>query len=156
MDLWLIFLTGLTVGGLTCLVVQGGLLTSTVALNAKQRKPVNFTSHALPVLAFLLSKLLAYSMIIPPRFLTNLVAKQNQNQNLFTPILLGFLTVFIPCGTSLAIEALAISSASPLLGAAIMAVFVLGSLPLFFSIGYLTSSLGSIFRQSFLKISAWI
>ena len=30
MDLWVIFLTGLTVGGLTCLAVQGGLLASVI------------------------------------------------------------------------------------------------------------------------------
>jgi len=31
MNLWLIFLTGLTTGGLACLAVQGGLLTSVIA-----------------------------------------------------------------------------------------------------------------------------
>ena len=31
MDLGIIFLTGLTVGGLTCLAVQGGLLASVIA-----------------------------------------------------------------------------------------------------------------------------
>ena len=37
MDLWLIFLTGLTVGGLTCLAVQGGLLASVIAGREKER-----------------------------------------------------------------------------------------------------------------------
>jgi len=31
MNLWIIFLTGLTTGGLSCLAVQGGLLTSIIA-----------------------------------------------------------------------------------------------------------------------------
>ena len=31
MNLWIIFLTGLTTGGLACLAVQGGLLTSIIA-----------------------------------------------------------------------------------------------------------------------------
>ena len=31
MNLWVIFLTGLTIGGLTCLAVQGGLLASVIA-----------------------------------------------------------------------------------------------------------------------------
>lgn len=30
-DLWVIFLTGLTTGGLTCLAIQGGLLATTLA-----------------------------------------------------------------------------------------------------------------------------
>lgn len=36
MDLWLIFLTGLTVGGLTCLAVQGSLLASTIAAREEE------------------------------------------------------------------------------------------------------------------------
>ena len=30
MDFWVIFLTGLTTGGLTCLAVQGGLLATAI------------------------------------------------------------------------------------------------------------------------------
>jgi uncharacterized protein len=206
MDLWLIFLTGLTVGGLTCLTVQGGLLASTVAVRLKDKRslPNDFIAHSLPIFVFLLAKLVShlilgflfgllgqklaispavqltiqvlagvymltvalnllnvhplfrFSLFTPPRFLTNLVAKQTQAPNLFTPALLGLLTVFIPCGTSLAVEAFAISSANPFVGAAIMGVFVIGTMPLFFSIGYLTSSLGTNFRQIFLRLSAWI
>ena len=37
MNLWVIFLTGLTTGGLACLAVQGGLLTSVIA-NQKNRE----------------------------------------------------------------------------------------------------------------------
>jgi len=36
MNLWLIFLTGLTTGGLSCLAVQGGLLTSFIANQKEQ------------------------------------------------------------------------------------------------------------------------
>ncbi len=52
-------------------------------------------------------------------------------------------------------EALAISSANVLVGAAIMATFVLGTSPLFFGIGWLTSVLGDTFRTKFLKIAAF-
>jgi hypothetical protein len=34
MDLWVIFLTGLTTGGLSCLVVQGGLLATAISWTA--------------------------------------------------------------------------------------------------------------------------
>jgi len=64
------------------------------------------------------------------------------------------MTIFIPCGTTLAMEALAISSANPFLGAAIMGAFVLGTTPLFFGVGWLTSVLGDNFRTKFLKIAA--
>ena len=36
MNLWIIFLTGLTTGGLACLAVQGGLLTSVIANQKEQ------------------------------------------------------------------------------------------------------------------------
>src|SRR3989344_6010898 len=64
------------------------------------------------------------------------------------------MTVFIPCGTTLAMEALAISSANAITGAVIMAVFILGTMPLFFGVGFLTSVLGDNFRGRFLKIAA--
>ncbi|MBI2021874.1 sulfite exporter TauE/SafE family protein [Candidatus Daviesbacteria bacterium] len=204
MNLWLIFLTGLTVGGLTCMVVQGGLLASTIAareeedlLEGKKRK------HTLwPILAFLVAKLLAYTLlgfflgwfgaslslsdsarvilqviasiymlliafnllnlhpifryavIQPPRFLTKLVRNQSKSKEVFAPALLGLLTIFIPCGTTLAIEAFAISSGNPWLGAIIMAVFVLGTSPLFFILGFLTTRLGDAFHAKFFKVAA--
>ena len=195
MNLWVIFLTGLTVGGLTCLAVQGGLLASVIA--AKPTKSTIF-----PTLAFLSAKLIAYTIlgfilgafggalgisptiqttmqliagiymiavalnllnvhpvfryavIQPPRFLARMVKNQSRSKDLFAPALLGAMTIFIPCGTTLAMEALAISSANALLGALIMAVFVLGTTPLFFGVGWLTSVLGDNFREKFLKLAA--
>ena len=203
MDLWLIFLTGLTVGGLTCLAVQGGLLASTAIASAKNQKNLNFFLTLGPTLVFLLFKLLGYTILgfllgllgqtlaispavqllmqilagvymllvalnilgvpffnfgilSPPRALTEFVGQRNDRSGLLTPAILGLLTVFIPCGTTWAIEALAISSASPWIGALIMLIFVLGTTPLFLGIGFLTSSLNSYFRKNLLKLSAWV
>ena len=74
----LAFITGLTTGGLSCLAVQGGLLASSLAnqieqdfqpqqaekkgsARIKQVKPQ--TKFALPILVFLLTKILAYSIL---------------------------------------------------------------------------------------------
>lgn len=95
-----------------------------------------------------------YAIIQPPRFLTRMVRNQSKSKDLFAPAFLGALTVFIPCGTTLAMEALAISSGSPFLGAAIMGTFILGTSPLFFGLGFLTTVLGDAFRTRFLKIAA--
>lgn len=75
MNLWLIFLTGLTTGGLACLAVQGGLLAS-VIVNQKEdeleagqstvRRQGFFQVDALdwqPVLMFLGSKLVAHIIL---------------------------------------------------------------------------------------------
>ena len=204
MNLWAIFITGLTVGGLTCLAVQGGLLASTIAAReGDDLKTGEKGKHALfPTLAFLITKLIVYTIlgfilgsfggalsitptvqitmqlvaglymiaialnllnihpifryviIQPPRFLTRIVRNQSKSKDLFAPALLGAMTVFIPCGTTLAMETLAISSANPILGGSIMAAFVLGTMPLFFGVGFLTSTLGDAFRGKFLKITA--
>lgn len=204
MDLWVIFLTGLTIGGLTCLAVQGGLLASVIAAREEEeiKEGINKKNPIFPTLSFLTTKLIVYTIlgfilgtfggviginqttqitmqfiagfymivvalnllnvhpifryavIQPPKFLTRRVWKQSKSKDLFAPALLGAMTIFIPCGTTLAMEALAISSSNAFLGAAIMAVFVLGTMPLFFGVGWLTSILGDNFRGRFLKIAA--
>lgn len=204
-NLLVIFLTGLTIGGLTCLAVQGGLLASTIAQREEEEIEggKNTKNNLLPVAAFLGSKLVAYTIlgfglgafgkvlsitpsmqtnmqlvagfymilvalnllnvhpifryaiIQPPRFLTRMVRNQSKSKDLFAPGLLGLMTIFIPCGTTLAMEALAISSANPILGASTMAVFTIGTMPLFFGLGFLTTSLGDTFRGKFIKFAAF-
>lgn len=203
MDLWLIFLTGLTVGGLTCLAVQGGLLASTIAVREEQdfQEGSGRKHNIWPVAAFLTTKFAAYVIlgfilgafggalslsdnarivmqiaagvymiavalnllnvhpifryiiIQPPRFLTRMVRDTSRSQDLFAPASLGALTIFIPCGTTLAMEAFAISSGSPILGASIMGVFTLGTAPLFLGLGFLTTILGDTFRMRFFKLA---
>ncbi len=95
-----------------------------------------------------------YFVIQPPRFLTRLVRKKSKSKNVFAPAVLGAFTVFIPCGTTQAMMALAIASGSPLSGAAILFAFVLGTSPLFFILGYFATRLGGAFQQRFLKVAA--
>lgn len=94
-----------------------------------------------------------YVIIQPPKFLAKMVRNQSRSKDLFAPAFLGVMTIFIPCGTTLAMEALAISSGSPFLGAAIMGAFVIGTSPLFFGLGFLTTVLGDAFRTKFLKFA---
>lgn len=204
MNLWIIFLTGLTVGGLTCLAVQGGLLASIIAAKEEDeiKKGINRRNTIFPTVAFLVAKLIAYIIlgfilgafggaigisqeaqvimqflaglymvavalnllnvhpifryviIQPPKFLTRRIRNQSKSKDLFAPAFLGAITIFIPCGTTLAMEALAISSANAIMGATIMAIFIIGTMPLFFGVGWITSILGDNFRGRFLKIAA--
>src|SRR3989344_4065310 len=204
MDLWLIFFTGLTIGGVSCMAVQGGLLASTIAAREEEEieEGKNRKQGVWPTLSFLITKFFAYIIlglvlggfgaalqiservqafmqiaaslymlavamnllnvhpvfryviIQPPRFLTRLVRNQSKSKDLFAPAFLGAMTIFIPCGTTLAMESLAISSGSAIKGAAIMGAFVLGTSPLFFALGYITTTLGDAFRARFLKLAA--
>jgi len=72
----------------------------------------------------------------PPAVFTRFVRGRARSQSAIAPAILGFFTILIPCGVTLSVEALALTSGSPWAGAAIMAVFVLGTSPLFAALGY--------------------
>ena len=202
-----IFTTGLLVGGLSCLAVQGGLLAATLSQTEEERIKKHElrvkNGNALPILSFLIAKLAAYTLlgfllgwlgslvhlslqasvilqlavvvfmlgtalnllnahpvfryfaIQPPRFLTKLVRRHSKSSGVFAPALLGAFTVFIPCGTTQAMMALAVTSGNPLMGALIMFVFILGTSPLFFALGFLTMKLGDVLHQHFMRVAAF-
>ncbi len=95
-----------------------------------------------------------YFIIQPPKFLTRLVRNQAKSKDFFAPAVLGAFTVFIPCGTTQAMMALAIASGSPWYGAAILFTFVLGTSPLFFILGYFATRLGDWYQKKFFKVAA--
>jgi len=220
MNLWLIFFTGLTTGGLTCLAVQGGLLATaitkqkTVEVRSQQKinghrenyttthTSIHFPDNPLPIAYFLGAKLLAYSLlglllgtlgsvvqlsttaqsimlmlaglfmlatalnmlnvhpifryfvIQPPRFLTKLLRDEAKSEDVFAPVLLGLMTVFIPCGTTQAMEVVALSSGLPLQGFLTMFVFILGTIPTFFVLGFAATQLRGKARFAFAGIAA--
>ncbi len=204
-NLLAIFSTGLFTGGLTCLAVQGGLLATTIAQREEEKlkEKIKNGGNALPILAFLTSKLVVYTLlglllgwfgslfqlsldlkvfmqfavgffmlgtalsilnvhpifryfiIQPPKFLMRLVRNQSKSKQVFAPAILGAFTVFLPCGITQAMMALAIASGSPLLGMAIMFAFILGTSPIFFILGYFASKLGDAWHRKFMKLAAW-
>ncbi|MBI2617765.1 sulfite exporter TauE/SafE family protein [Candidatus Gottesmanbacteria bacterium] len=205
MNLFAVFATGLFTGGLTCLAVQGGLLAATIAQRAEEKlkNDAEKSGHALPILSFLTTKLIAYTIlgaflgllgsffqlsittqvilqiavsifmigtalnildvhpifryfiIQPPKFVRRMVRNQSKSGDLFAPAILGAFTIFIPCGTTQAMMALAIASGSPLLGAAIMFAFIVGTSPLFFILSYLAGKLSEVFQKTFMRFAAF-
>lgn len=214
MNYWIIFLTGLTTGGLSCLAVQGGLLTSVIAnqkddelgsVAQKKKRPLGVIDSLdwMPVGLFLATKLIShtllgfflgwlgeslslslgvrlffqiftaffmfatamnllnvhpifrYVVIQPPRFITRFIKNKTKSTALFTPAILGFLTIFIPCGVTQAMEIIAIQSANPLQGALTMFFFVLGTTPLFAVIGIATAKLSEGLQAKFLRAASY-
>ena len=207
------FITGITTGGLSCLAVQGGLLASSLA-NQIEQDYVEQTAHhkkgkasvrsnsAFPILLFLISKLVAYTLlgallgwlgsyltlspmtramlmiaigifmignalrmfnvhpifryfsIEPPKFITRYIRRTAKGTDTFTPLFLGALTVFIPCGITQAMMATALGTGSAAMGAALMFAFVLGTSPVFFIIAYLTTELGARLEKFFMRFVA--
>jgi sulfite exporter TauE/SafE len=206
MNLITIFLTGLFAGGLSCMAVQGGLLTATIAQRGEEKlkEGLKNGNTVLPILSFLVTKLIAYTLlgfllgwlgsffqlsislrvilqiavavfmvgtalsilnvnpifryfiIQPPKFMTRIVRKQSKSKDIFAPAILGAFTIFIPCGVTQAMMALSIASANPILGATILFVFILGTSPLFFILGYFTAKLGEVYKEKFMKLVAFV
>lgn len=75
-------------------------------------------------------------VVEPPAPWTRLVRTRARSQSAVAPTILGTFTVLIPCGVTLSVEALALTSGSAAAGAATMAVFILGTSPLFALLGY--------------------
>ncbi len=74
-------------------------------------------------------------VVTPPQSWSRLARSGARSQSMLAPALLGVATVLIPCGITLSMALLAATSGSPLYGAAIMGVFVLGTAPLFAVLG---------------------
>lgn len=204
-SLLLVFGIGLTAGGLSCLAVQGGLLTVAVTGDPEARTGTStpaLQGNAAPILWFLGAKLTVYTLlgallgalgslaqpspalravilgatallmiatalhflrvhpifryaiIQPPRFITRRLQRTARGGGAFAPAFLGAMTVFLPCGVTQAMQLLAINSGSPALGAATLFVFVLGTSPLFFSLGYFATKLSEAMHARFLKLAA--
>jgi len=66
---------------------------------------------------------------------------QTKVKSFFTPILLGLLTILIPCGITQGMMLLAVSAGNPIVSASIMFAFILGTIPIFFIIGLAATEL---------------
>lgn len=97
-----------------------------------------------------------FFVIQPPAFLRRMVRQSSKRSGIFGPALLGAATIFIPCGTTQAMMALAVASQQPMVGAAILFTFVLGTSPLFFFAGYSMEWLKRILAKNFAPVAATI
>lgn len=95
-----------------------------------------------------------YFSIEPPKFITRYIRKTAKGTDTVTPLFLGALTVFIPCGVTQAMMATALGMGSAIMGAALMFAFTLGTSPVFFIIAYLTTELGARLEKFFMRFVA--
>lgn len=95
-----------------------------------------------------------YFSFEPPKSITRYIRRTSKGTDTFTPIFLGALTVFIPCGVTQAMIATALSTGSILLGAALMFAFTLGTSPVFFIVAYLTTELSAQLEKFFMRFVA--
>jgi len=104
---------------------------------------------------FNLHPIFRYFVIEPPRFMTRFIRRyaKNNASTIATPLFLGALTIFIPCGVTQAMMVLAVGTGSPFLGAAIMFAFIVGTTPVFFGLAYVATRLGEALQARFLQVA---
>jgi uncharacterized protein len=85
-------------------------------------------------------------VVQPPASWMRVVRKRARSQAALAPAALGVATVLLPCGVTLSVEALALASGSPWQGAAILAVFIIGTSPLFAVLGYAARKAATLWR----------
>ena len=96
-----------------------------------------------------------YFNLEPPKFITRYIRRKAKNgTELFTPLFLGALTIFIPCGVTQAMMAAALGTGSAVMGAALMFAFTLGTSVLFFVVAYLATQLGARMEKFFMTFVA--
>jgi sulfite exporter TauE/SafE len=95
-----------------------------------------------------------YFSIEPPKSITRYIRRTAKGTETFTPLFLGALTVFIPCGVTQAMMAAALGTGSMAIGAALLFAFTLGTSPVFFIVAYLTTELGARLEKVFMRFVA--
>lgn len=138
-----------------------GALGSVLQLNATTRAilliavGIFMVGNALRM--FNVHPIFRYFAIEPPKFITRYIRRKAKNgESFFAPLFLGALTVFIPCGVTQGMMAVAIGTGSPLQGATLMFAFILGTSPVFFSVAYLAMKLGAQLEKLFMRFVALV
>lgn len=130
------------VGRIGGFAVLGGILG---AIGSKINYSLTFTGYLTMVIAVVMFYVgLQILHIVPnitklgfhlPKFLSKKIHDLEGNSHHLTPILLGILTFFLPCGFTQTMQLAAVASQSFASGALIMGAFALGTLPVLLSIG---------------------
>jgi sulfite exporter TauE/SafE len=136
-----------------------GLLGSVLRLNSTTRAILQIAIGVFMLGAALrmlnVHPIFRYFAFEPPHAITRYIRRKAKGQaSAVTPLFLGALTVLIPCGVTQAMMAVAIATGDGLTGAATMLAFTLGTTPVFFTVAYLATRLGSRLEKSFIRIVA--
>ena len=95
-----------------------------------------------------------YFAIQPPKFITRTIRRTAKGADTATPLFLGALTVFIPCGVTQAMMAAALALGDPFSAAMLMFAFTLGTSPIFFGVAYFATQIGARLERYFMRFVA--
>lgn len=137
-----------------------GLLGSALIISPKTQGVMQIISGIIIILmALKLSEIhpaFRKFSVTPPKFIFKLLRNQSKDINSFTPILIGALTVLIPCGITQGMLLLSVSSGSFWYGSLILGAFILGTTPVFYLLGVASEKILSIKPLKFFAILAMV
>ncbi|WP_322510180.1 sulfite exporter TauE/SafE family protein [Anaerolinea sp.] len=135
--------------------VLGSLFELTPAMRAVLLFGVGFFMLGNALRMLNVHPIFRYFSFEPPQAVRRWLRRTSrEDHHWFTPLMLGALTVFIPCGVTQTMMALAVGTGSAAQGAAILFAFTLGTSPVFFGLAYLATSLGSRLEKHFNRVAA--
>jgi uncharacterized protein len=79
------------------------------------------------------------SFFTPPKWLSHKIHALQDSHHPAVPFVLGAFTFFLPCGFTQSVQLYALATGDPIMSAAIMAVFAIGTVPALFGVGAATS-----------------
>lgn len=126
-----------------------------IALTATMRiwlQAIAGTFMVLTGIRLIFPSFLPWLTIMPPSAMRRFIRHRAKSRALIAPAVLGLLTIFIPCGTTQAMEIAAIATGSAAQAASIMLGFTLGTVPLFLLVGVLAK--GTVLLQRKLTYAA--
>jgi len=132
----------------------GEVATPSVKVSAVLNLAVAIFMIGIALETFKVHPIFRYFLLQPPKFVRKYFRTNQQRSGMFAGGLLGAATVLIPCGTTQAMMALAVSSQSPVTGMLTMATFILGTVPIFLVFGLTATRLSQGHAQKIQKAIA--
>ncbi len=77
----------------------------------------------------------------PPKSVFKILRGESRNEGLISSLILGVMTILIPCGVTQSMMVLSVASGNPFYGALILGAFTLGTTPVFFGLGIASSEI---------------
>ena len=102
------------------------------------------------------NKYLKMIRVRTPKFIAKYIFNNSENKKPKGPFLIGLFNGFMPCGPLQAMQLYALASGSFWSGAAAMAVYALGTIPLMFGFGSFISSISNVKIKKIMQISGII
>ncbi len=129
-----------------------GALGSTINLSARSNATLLFlVAVVMLMLGFRLLHLFPWLSVGMPKVLAHRIHDYSRHEHPLAPFLLGGATFFLPCGFTQALQLYVLARGDFKLGAVLMFVFAIGTLPALLSISAISSYAKGAFQHYFLR-----